>query len=212
MVWYPAVGGRPVVGPRLLVLPDGVVGSLVRPCRLVRVRGREGGVLRPHRTRQRQRPLLDAHHRPPRQRRLGTQRHQNVDHQRRHCLTRRDRARTSEGIRGFLVPRGTPGLSTRDVGHKLSVRASSTSELVLEDCRVPDSAMLPEAHGIRAAPSCLDEARFGILWGVTGAVRACYEAALDYPAPLGHVAHRTQQPSLTRKVGWPYSRASSPCS
>jgi glutaryl-CoA dehydrogenase len=89
-------------------------------------------------------------------------------------------ARTDDGVRGFLVPRGTPGFSTRDVGHKLSLRASTTSELAFEDCRVPDEARLPEATSLRAPLSCLDEARFGILWGVVGAGRACYEAALEY--------------------------------
>jgi glutaryl-CoA dehydrogenase len=89
-------------------------------------------------------------------------------------------ARADEGIRGFLVPRDAPGYSTRDIGHKLSLRASTTSELVFEDCRVPESAILAQAKGIRAPLSCLDEARFGILWGVVGAARACYEAALEY--------------------------------
>lgn len=89
-------------------------------------------------------------------------------------------ARTDDGVRGFLIPRGTPGFSTRDVGHKLSLRASTTSELVLDDCYLPDSAMLPGGRGIRAALACLDEARFGILWGAVGAARTCYQAALEY--------------------------------
>lgn len=89
-------------------------------------------------------------------------------------------AKTDEGVRGFVVPRGTSGFSTRDIRHKLSLRASTTSELVFDDCRLPDNAVLPEARGVGAALSCLNEARYGIVWGAAGAARACYEAALDY--------------------------------
>jgi glutaryl-CoA dehydrogenase len=89
-------------------------------------------------------------------------------------------AHTDEGVRGFLVPRGTPGFTTQDVHRKLSLRASVTSELLLDDVRLPASAQLPEAHGLRGPLSCLNEARFGIVFGAIGAARACYEAALDY--------------------------------
>jgi glutaryl-CoA dehydrogenase len=89
-------------------------------------------------------------------------------------------ARTDEGVRGFVVPTDTPGFSTRDIGMKMSLRASVTSELVLEDVRLPASAVLPEVVGLRGPLSCLNEARFGILFGAVGAGRACYEAALDY--------------------------------
>jgi glutaryl-CoA dehydrogenase len=89
-------------------------------------------------------------------------------------------ARTDDGIRGFLVPRGTRGFSTRDVHKKLSLRASVTSELSLDDVRVPASAMLPEGRGLRAPLGCLSEARYGIIWGAVGAGRACYEAAVEY--------------------------------
>ncbi|MCW2959163.1 MAG: acyl-CoA dehydrogenase domain protein [Solirubrobacterales bacterium] len=89
-------------------------------------------------------------------------------------------ARAEEGIRGFVVPTDTPGFSTNDVHGKMSLRASVTSELVLDDCRLPAAAMLPDAAGLRAPLSCLNEARFGILWGAVGAGRACYEAALAY--------------------------------
>jgi glutaryl-CoA dehydrogenase len=89
-------------------------------------------------------------------------------------------ARTDEGIRGFLVERGTPGFTTSDVHHKLSLRASITSELHFEDCRIPAQNMLPDVRGLRGPLSCLDEARYGIAWGATGAARACYEVALDY--------------------------------
>ncbi len=89
-------------------------------------------------------------------------------------------ARTDDGIRGFLVERGTPGFTTSDVHHKLSLRASVTSELHFEDCRVPAENMLPNIRGLRGPLSCLDEARYGIAWGAIGAARTCYEVALDY--------------------------------
>jgi glutaryl-CoA dehydrogenase len=89
-------------------------------------------------------------------------------------------AKTLDGIRGFVVPRNTPGFVTREIQHKLSLRASTTSELVFDDCRLPLDAVLPEANGLRAPLSCLTEARFGIIWGAVGAARACYETALDY--------------------------------
>jgi len=89
-------------------------------------------------------------------------------------------ARAEEGIRGFLVERGTPGFTTSDIHQKLSLRASVTSELHFEDCRVPAENMLPNVRGMRGPLSCLDEARYGIAWGAIGAARACYEVALDY--------------------------------
>ena len=89
-------------------------------------------------------------------------------------------ARTDEGVRGFLVPRDTPGFTTQDIHNKLSLRASVTSELILDDVRLPASAQLPEAEGLRAPLACLNEARFGIVFGAIGAARACYEAALEY--------------------------------
>src|SRR5437762_4123964 len=89
-------------------------------------------------------------------------------------------ARTDDGVRGFIVERGTPGFTTSDIHHKLSLRASITSELHFEDCRVPVENMLPNVRGMRGPLSCLNEARYGIAWGATGAARACFEAALDY--------------------------------
>jgi glutaryl-CoA dehydrogenase len=89
-------------------------------------------------------------------------------------------ARAEEGIRGFLVERGTSGFTTSDVTHKLSLRASVTSELHFADCRIPAANMLPGVRGIRGPLSCLDEARYGIAWGANGAARACFESALDY--------------------------------
>jgi glutaryl-CoA dehydrogenase len=89
-------------------------------------------------------------------------------------------ARTDEGVRGFLVPRGTKGFTTQDIHKKMSLRASVTSELLLDDVRLPESAMLPEATSLRGPLSCLNEARYGIVWGAVGAARACLEAALAY--------------------------------
>ncbi len=89
-------------------------------------------------------------------------------------------ARTEDGVRGFIVERGTSGFSTNDIHHKVSLRASITSELHFEDCRVPAENMLPGVRGLRGPLSCLNEARYGIAWGTMGAARACYEAALEY--------------------------------
>jgi glutaryl-CoA dehydrogenase len=89
-------------------------------------------------------------------------------------------AQTEEGVRGFLVPRGTPGFTTQDIHRKLSLRASITSELLLDDVRLPAEAVLPEVASLKGPLSCLNEARYGIVWGAAGAARACYEAALEY--------------------------------
>ena len=89
-------------------------------------------------------------------------------------------ARTEGGIRGFLVEKGTRGYQARDIHHKLSMRASVTSELVLEDCRIPADHELPGAQGLKGPLACLNEARFGIVWGTIGAAIACYQSALDY--------------------------------
>ena len=89
-------------------------------------------------------------------------------------------AHTEDGIRGFIVPTDTPGFSTSDIRYKMSLRASVTSELVLDGVRVPEDAILPNVVGLKGPLSCLNEARFGIVFGSTGAARACYEAALSY--------------------------------
>jgi glutaryl-CoA dehydrogenase len=90
-------------------------------------------------------------------------------------------ARTNEGeIRGFVVEKDMRGFSAPEIHRKLSLRASVTSELVLDDVRVPDENMLPGASTLRGPLSCLDEARFGIVWGCVGAARACFESALEY--------------------------------
>ena len=89
-------------------------------------------------------------------------------------------ARTEDGVRGFLVPAGTPGFSAPEIKMKLSLRASGTSELVLEDVRLPADAMLPEARGLSGPLGCLNEARFGIVFGALGAARDCLETAVSY--------------------------------
>lgn len=89
-------------------------------------------------------------------------------------------ARTDEGVQGFLVEPGMNGFSAPVMHGKLSLRASITSELIFDDVRVPDSNRLPGVQSLRGPLSCLNEARYGIVWGVVGAARACFEAALEY--------------------------------
>ena len=89
-------------------------------------------------------------------------------------------AQTEDGIRGFLVPAGTPGFSAPEIKHKWSLRASVTSELVLDDVRLPADAVLPEVTGLRGPLSCLSHARYGIVWGAMGAARSCFESAVEY--------------------------------
>ncbi|HLA66550.1 MAG TPA: acyl-CoA dehydrogenase family protein [Acidimicrobiia bacterium] len=89
-------------------------------------------------------------------------------------------AHTDEGVRGFIVPTDAAGFTANDIHHKLSLRASVTSELVLDDVRLPEGAMLRGVAGMKGPLSCLSEARFGIVFGAMGAARACYDAALDY--------------------------------
>jgi glutaryl-CoA dehydrogenase len=89
-------------------------------------------------------------------------------------------ANTDDGIRGFVVPTVTPGFTANNIHRKLSLRASVTSELVLQDVRLPADAQLPLAQGLAGPLACLTEARFGIIWGAMGSARACYETALEY--------------------------------
>jgi glutaryl-CoA dehydrogenase len=89
-------------------------------------------------------------------------------------------ARTDDGIRGFVVPTDSPGFSAPEIKHKGSLRASVTAELVLDEVRLPQDAVFPEVRGLRGPLSCLNEARYGILWGALGAARTCYETALSY--------------------------------
>ena len=89
-------------------------------------------------------------------------------------------AGTPDGIRGFLVPRGARGFTARSIHKKMSLRASVTAELHFDQVKLPDDAVLPGVTGLKGPLSCLSEARFGIVWGVTGAARACLEAAVEY--------------------------------
>jgi glutaryl-CoA dehydrogenase len=89
-------------------------------------------------------------------------------------------AKTDDGIRGFLVPTNAKGFAAQEVHKKMSLRASVTSALFLDDVRIPASAMLPNVKGLRGPLSCLDSARFGISWGPVGAAQACLKEVLDY--------------------------------
>ncbi|MFG3156613.1 acyl-CoA dehydrogenase family protein [Streptomyces sp. NPDC048219] len=89
-------------------------------------------------------------------------------------------AQTEDGIRGFVVPTDSPGFSAPEIKHKWSLRASVTSELVLDGVRLPADAVLPEVTGLRGPLSCLSHARYGIVWGAMGAARSSFEAALEY--------------------------------
>ncbi len=86
----------------------------------------------------------------------------------------------SESVRGFVVERGSPGFETRRIHGKMSLRSSETGEVILSDCRVPESALMPHKPGLGAALRCLNEARFGIAWGAVGAAKACFDSALGY--------------------------------
>jgi glutaryl-CoA dehydrogenase len=112
-------------------------------------------------------------------------------------------ASTDDGIRGFLVPRGARGFTTRNIHKKMSLRASVTSELYFDDVKLPDSAVLPGVRGLKGPLSCLSEARFGILWGVTGAARTCFEAAADYARTREQFGQKIGAFQLTqRKLAW----------
>ncbi|MER5586622.1 acyl-CoA dehydrogenase family protein [Streptomyces asoensis] len=89
-------------------------------------------------------------------------------------------AQTDDGIRGFVVPTAAPGFSAPEIKHKWSLRASVTSELVLDEVRLPADAVLPEVTGLRGPLSCLSHARYGIVWGAMGAARSCFETAVEY--------------------------------
>ena len=112
-------------------------------------------------------------------------------------------ADTEEGIRGFLVRRGARGFTARNIHKKLSLRASVTSELHFDDVRLPADAMLPGVKGLKGPLSCLTEARFGIIWGVTGAARACLESATDYARTREQFGKKIGGFQLTQsKLAW----------
>jgi len=112
-------------------------------------------------------------------------------------------ASTEEGIRGFLVPRAAKGFSTRNIHKKLSLRASITSELHLDRVRLPADAMLPGVSGLKGPLSCLSEARYGIVWGVTGAARACLESAAEYSRTREQFGRKIGGFQLTQaKLAW----------
>jgi glutaryl-CoA dehydrogenase len=112
-------------------------------------------------------------------------------------------ASTEEGIRGFLLPRGTRGFSARNIHKKLSLRASVTSELHFDEVRLPADAVLPGVTGLKGPLSCLTEARFGIIWGVTGAARSCLEAAIEYATTREQFGKKIGGFQLTQgKLAW----------
>jgi len=112
-------------------------------------------------------------------------------------------ASTEDGIRGFLVPRGTRGFTARNIHKKLSLRASVTSELHFDDVRLPADAVLPGVTGLKGPLSCLSEARFGIVWGVTGAARSCYLAAAEYARTREQFGRKIGGFQLTQaKLAW----------
>ncbi len=112
-------------------------------------------------------------------------------------------ASTDNGIRGFLVPRGARGFTARNIHKKLSLRASVTSELYFDDVKLPGSAVLPGVQGLKGPLSCLSEARYGILWGVTGAARTCFEVAAQYARTREQFGQKIGGFQLTqRKLAW----------
>jgi glutaryl-CoA dehydrogenase len=112
-------------------------------------------------------------------------------------------AATEEGIRGFLVPRGAKGFTAREIHKKMSLRASVTAELHFDDVRLPADAILPGVTGLKGPLSCLSEARFGIAWGVTGAARACFEAAAEYSRTREQFGRKIGGFQLTQgKLAW----------
>src|SRR5260370_29392909 len=98
-------------------------------------------------------------------------------------------AQTPEGIRGFLVPRGARGFTSRNIHKKLSLRASVTSELHFDEVRLPADAVLPGGTGLKGRLSCLTERRFGIVWGAAGADRSCFEPGAQEPRPREQFGH-----------------------
>ncbi|MER5627047.1 acyl-CoA dehydrogenase family protein [Streptosporangium sp. NPDC002544] len=114
-------------------------------------------------------------------------------------------AQTEDGVRGFVVPADTPGFTAPEIHRKMSLRASVTSSLYFDDVRLPASAVLPGVRGLKGPLSCLSEARFGILWGVVGAARACLESAVDYSTSRIQFGRPIGGFQLTQeKLAWMY--------
>jgi glutaryl-CoA dehydrogenase len=112
-------------------------------------------------------------------------------------------AATEDGIRGFLVPRGTKGFTSREIHKKMSLRASVTAELHFDEVRLPAGAILPGVQGLKGPLSCLSEARYGIAWGVTGAARACFESAAEYARTREQFGRKIGGFQLTQgKLAW----------
>jgi glutaryl-CoA dehydrogenase len=112
-------------------------------------------------------------------------------------------AATEDGIRGFLVPRGAKGFTSREIHKKMSLRASVTAELHFDEVRLPGDAILPGVTGLKGPLSCLSEARYGIAWGVTGAARACFEAAAEYSRTREQFGRKIGGFQLTQgKLAW----------
>jgi glutaryl-CoA dehydrogenase len=112
-------------------------------------------------------------------------------------------AATEDGIRGFLVPRGAKGFTSREIHKKMSLRASVTAELHFDEVRLPADAILPGVSGLKGPLSCLSEARYGIAWGVTGAARACFEAAAEYSRTREQFGRKIGGFQLTQgKLAW----------
>jgi glutaryl-CoA dehydrogenase len=112
-------------------------------------------------------------------------------------------AQTPDGIRGFLVPRGARGFTASNIHKKMSLRASVTSELHFDEVRLPADAVLPGVTGLKGPLSCLSEARYGILWGVTGAARSCYVAAAEYARTREQFGRKIGGFQLTQaKLAW----------
>jgi glutaryl-CoA dehydrogenase len=112
-------------------------------------------------------------------------------------------AATEDGIRGFLVPRGAKGFTSREIHKKMSLRASVTAELHFDEVRLPADAILPGVAGLKGPLACLSEARYGIAWGVTGAARACFEAAAEYSRTREQFGRKIGGFQLTQgKLAW----------
>jgi glutaryl-CoA dehydrogenase len=174
---FASVQGALVMYPHLRVRVGGPAPAVPAPPGP----GRAGRLLRPHGAHRGKRPRGHEHPGPPHRPRLGPLGHQDVDHQRLHRPPRRGVAKDeSDTVRGFLVPTDTPGFSAHDIHTKASMRASVTSELVLEDVEIPEDLALPGAVGLGKALGCLTQARYGIAWGAVGAAVACFEEALSY--------------------------------